>query len=210
MESSWQSWRRKRKHHQNKVVNCSLRWSNLQQQHENKRCTLLKHLWISAALGRGLGLGVMLGRLRRTFQYVLQPFLSLHILSHFHCYSRVNIFTSFSFLALFRCPQYFLSICCHKIILFTSDGHRHHLVLVSRESGVLAEYDGSNSPKERLPFAISLTNILNNFLYRSLVMSLRAMGDWGFTAYCRQACSTNLQIVRRQCSLSYCPKLETF
>ena len=110
----------------------------------------------------------------------------------------------------FRCPQYLLRICCHEIILFTSDGHRHHLVLVSREAGVLAEYDGSNSPKERLLFAISLTSILNNFLYRSLVMSLRAMGNWGFTAYCRQACSTNLQIVRRQCSLSYCPKLETF
>ena len=120
-----------------------------------------------------------------------------------------------SFFALFRRPQYLLRICCHEIILFTSDGHRHHLVLVSREPAVLAEYDGSNSPKERLPFAISLTNILNNFLnmdflYRSLAKYPRAMGDWIFTAYCRQACSTNLQIVRRQCSLSYCPKLETF
>ena len=94
MESSWQSWRRKGKHHQNKVVNCSLRWSNLQQQHENKRCTLLKHLWISAALGRGLGLGVMLGRLRRTFQYFLQPFISRHVLSNFNCYSRVNNFNN--------------------------------------------------------------------------------------------------------------------
>ena len=115
----------------------------------------------------------------------------------------------------FRRPQYFLSICCHEVILFTSDGRHHHLVLVSREPAVLAEYDGSNSPKERLPFAISLTNILNNFLnmdflYRSLAKYPRAMGDWRFTAYCRQACSTNLQIVRRQCSLSYCPKLETF